>query len=431
MVNISFDLIFQFAINCIDLLICYRYMNTFFEKRRNEIWLILAGVLSVIISTYVNTYRILQLNIFWAITNVTVLSFLFRGTMKRKLLINSIFIFIGMISEPLTGMIILTVGNQDFHAVFVDSINIYTYYGMLLNEVFKVFVIALMGGYYKHKHIGFNYISARITVLFSVIPLVSSIIIYWLIRIIYKNNQSEDIKYYLVCVVILIYINILVFYILNIYVKNLNESIKKKIIARELIFKDQYYKKVEENQNEIRKIRHNIKNQQIGILELLENGRHGEAISAIEQIIEDISMVKKKVYSKNIIIDGILSSKIEENNSFIEVLVNVPETINIDVLDLSSVLGNILDNALESYNVNVSKPYIKVQIYFIKNMLYIEAENSVDSNRDKRLRTKKKDRINHGIGLRSIKEVALKYNGDVKIVSDNNIFRISVCLYLK
>lgn len=294
-----------------------------------------------------------------------------------------------------------------------------------------VFVIALMGGYYKHKHIGFNYISARITVLFSVIPLVSSIIIYWLIRIIYKNNQSEDIKYYLVCVVILIYINILVFYILNIYVKNLNESIKKKIIARELIFKDQYYKKVEENQNEIRKIRHNIKNQQIGILELLENGRHGEAISAIEQIIEDISMVKKKVYSKNIIIDGILSSKIEENNSFIEVLVNVPETINIDVLDLSSVLGNILDNALESYNVNVSKPYIKVQIYFIKNMLYIEAENSVDSNRDKRLRTKKKDRINHGIGLRSIKEVALKYNGDVKIVSDNNIFRISVCLYLK
>lgn len=85
MVNISFDLIFQLAINCIDLLICYRYMNTFFEKRRNEIWLILAGVLSVIISTYVNTYRILQLNIFWAITNVTVLSFLFRGTMKRKL----------------------------------------------------------------------------------------------------------------------------------------------------------------------------------------------------------------------------------------------------------------------------------------------------------------------------------------------------------
>lgn len=110
---------------------------------------------------------------------------------------------------------------------------------------------------------------------------------------------------------------------------------------------------------------------------------------------------------------------------------NVPETINIDVLDLSSVLGNILDNALESYNVNVLKPYIKIQIYYIKNMLYIEVENSVESNRDKRLRTKKKDRINHGIGVRSIKEVALKYNGDVNIVSDSNTFRISVCLYLK
>lgn len=431
MVNISFNLMFQLAINCVELQICYRYMNIFFEKRRKEIWLIIVGAFSVIISTYVNTYRILQLNIFWAITNVMILSFLFIGTLKRKLLINSIFIFIGMISEPLTGMMILAIGKQDFHTVFVDNINIYTYYGMILNEVFKIFVVALISGYYKHRHIKFNYISTRITVLFSVIPLVSSIIIYWLIRTIYKNNQSEDIKYYLVCVVILLYINVLVFYILNIYEKNLNESIKKRMVARELIFKDQYYRKLEENQNEIRKIRHNIKNQQIGILELLEDGRHGEAIRAIEQIIEDISMVKKKVYSKNIIIDGILSSKIEENNSSIEVSVNVPETINIDVLDLSSVLGNILDNALESYNVNVLKPYIKIQIYFIKNMLYIEVENSVDSNRDKRLRTKKKDRINHGIGVRSIKEVALKYNGDVNIVSNSNTFRISVCLYLK
>lgn len=303
---------FQFAINCVELQICYRYMNIFFEKRRKEIWLIIVGAFSVIISTYVNTYRILQLNIFWAITNVMILSFLFIGTLKRKLLINSIFIFIGMISEPLTGMMILAIGKQDFHTVFVDNINIYTYYGMILNEVFKIFVVVLISGYYKHRHIKFNYISTRITVLFSVIPLVSSIIIYWLIRTIYKNNQSKDIKYYLVCVVILLYINVLVFYILNIYVKNLNESIKKKMIARELIFKDQYYRKLEENQNEIRKIRHNIKNQQIGILELLEDGRHGEAIRAIEQIIEDISMVKKKVYSKNIIIDGILSSKIEE-----------------------------------------------------------------------------------------------------------------------
>lgn len=312
MVNISFNLMFQFAINCVELQICYRYMNIFFEKRRKEIWLIIVGAFSVIISTYVNTYRILQLNIFWAITNVMILSFLFIGTLKRKLLINSIFIFIGMISEPLTGMMILAIGKQDFHTVFVDNINIYTYYGMILNEVFKIFVVVLISGYYKHRHIKFNYISTRITVLFSVIPLVSSIIIYWLIRTIYKNNQSKDIKYYLVCVVILLYINVLVFYILNIYVKNLNESIKKKMIARELIFKDQYYRKLEENQNEIRKIRHNIKNQQIGILELLEDGRHGEAIRAIEQIIEDISMVKKKVYSKNIIIDGILSSKIEE-----------------------------------------------------------------------------------------------------------------------
>lgn len=38
---------------------------------------------------------------------------------------------------------------------------------------------------------------------------------------------------------------------------------------------------------------------------------------------------------------------------------------------------------------------------------------------------------NHGYGLKSVKEVVEKYNGTIEIKTDNNIFTITVVLYVE
>ena len=42
--------------------------------------------------------------------------------------------------------------------------------------------------------------------------------------------------------------------------------------------------------------------------------------------------------------------------------------------------------------------------------------------------TTKKDNQNHGFGLKSIDKIVKKYNGDIKISTNNNIFEINIIL---
>lgn len=44
--------------------------------------------------------------------------------------------------------------------------------------------------------------------------------------------------------------------------------------------------------------------------------------------------------------------------------------------------------------------------------------------------TSKKDKENHGYGLKSVNEAVEKYNGTVNINPDNDIFTVTVVLYI-
>lgn len=54
-------------------------------------------------------------------------------------------------------------------------------------------------------------------------------------------------------------------------------------------------------------------------------------------------------------------------------------------------------------------------------------ENKISENTGKKtFTTSKEDTVNHGFGLKSIKAIAEKYDGEIFISTDNGIFSISV-----
>ena len=62
------------------------------------------------------------------------------------------------------------------------------------------------------------------------------------------------------------------------------------------------------------------------------------------------------------------------------------------------------------------------------NFLVFNIQNYYEGktlNADK-LRTTKRDAINHGLGLKSIKLIAEKYNGSVSIDTSDNVFSLSI-----
>ena len=122
-----------------------------------------------------------------------------------------------------------------------------------------------------------------------------------------------------------------------------------------------------------------------------------------------------------------------ENGTKININVSIPSGLSFPSFDLTVILGNLIDNALEAVAFVDEDPFIDFRINCSKGLMIIKISNpykiAVNMENGKII-TSKKDTANHGIGLKSVKEALNKYNGITKIETDQNIFTITAALYL-
>ncbi len=102
-------------------------------------------------------------------------------------------------------------------------------------------------------------------------------------------------------------------------------------------------------------------------------------------------------------------------------------------IDIATIFGNALDNAIESVekNTDLTSRLIDVRIGKVNEMLIARFENpfthKIERNQSKFLSTKK-DMDNHGYGLQSIEMIVEKYNGDMDIKTENGVFVLTVII---
>ena len=144
----------------------------------------------------------------------------------------------------------------------------------------------------------------------------------------------------------------------------------------------------------------------------------------IQAIEEYLSSEREKLNAKtfyiktgNSVIDVIVNTK--QNialNRGINFIVNagVSEDLQISALDMSSMLGNLIDNAIEA-SINEQNPEINLNIKEKKNFLIIEISNNFTGEFDQNCNTTKKDKALHGIGMKSIRSTVQKYSGEFSI----------------
>ena len=108
---------------------------------------------------------------------------------------------------------------------------------------------------------------------------------------------------------------------------------------------------------------------------------------------------------------------------------------HLDTLDIYSLFGNALDNAIESVicEPEESKRIISMRIGPRNEFLCIHIENYV--RREVKLSgglpvTSKADKSYHGFGVLSIKRIVEKYHGSMSIRSDGNLFRLDILIPL-
>ena len=102
----------------------------------------------------------------------------------------------------------------------------------------------------------------------------------------------------------------------------------------------------------------------------------------------------------------------------------------IEAADISSLLSNLLDNAVEAAE-NCTDPYVKLDIFVHNVYLVFRVENSVCNavrSDTQRIGSTKEDRSLHGCGMDIIREIAEKYGGSFTWKSDNDRFIATVLM---
>lgn len=158
----------------------------------------------------------------------------------------------------------------------------------------------------------------------------------------------------------------------------------------------------------------------------LEAGEVDRALAYIEQLDNQLMNVDTLLKTGNVSLDAILSAKIAQakaENIAVTVKANVPDALTISDLELSIIIGNLLDNAIEACRTVTGERFIRIFISMKGTMLYFSMLNAAGAKKKKTgsLFATHKDGV-HGFGLRRAEAILEEHGGWVKYNSEDGAF---------
>lgn len=204
---------------------------------------------------------------------------------------------------------------------------------------------------------------------------------------------------------------------------------------------EEHMKDVERLYDGIRGMRHDMKNC-IADLEILmcrkreSAGDCGDEIrSYLDGLCAAMDGLDMKCSTGNPVTDVVISRKMrkmEEKNISFTCDFLFPEKLGISAFDISILLNNGLDNALEA-SEKEKDPSVRLTSYSKGNMFFIEIRNTFTGSlkRDDGgnvIQTSKSDTSIHGLGIKNMQSCAEKYYGTLRCESGDGEFLLAVML---
>ncbi|MDF2951396.1 MAG: Histidine kinase, gyrase and HSP90-like ATPase [Anaerocolumna sp.] len=266
-----------------------------------------------------------------------------------------------------------------------------------------------------------------------IMSFLAAVLVFDLIMIYPKSNQNDWIA--ILVVISLIIINILSYYIfITISARN-KEKFEYSLKELQLTEQEKSIKEIKASYEEVRKLRHDMKNYVQCAIALLHNEKAEEAKSYLESLLNNkMTFGNQVVFTDSDVLNAVLNSKISLcKQQGISVKYQVSGNVSaIAELDLSILLGNLLDNAIEAC-LNTDDRKIDLKIYEDRNYLIINIDNSIKESvlsKNPQLISTKEDKLKHGFGTLSIKDIVNQYNGMVNYYEENGHFISDIWLMI-
>ncbi len=412
--------------NLFSIAVNHRFMMAFFEHRRTKMGVCALSYLSYFVVTSL-LYLYVDIPILTLLANYGLyflISLNYKSHMLKRML-SSLYILIFCVMSEV--IIAACTGYFQF-SVFTEG-NYSNSLGAIAVPLIT-YVVALL--LYNFKSVRRYHNVKLSTWLASVLMPVVTFILNVLIVHSEDVTQTEVIA----ATILILLVNVTTFYLYDSLAANYIKLSEAAVLEKE---RELYFNQctmMQTSTNELRAFRHDIKNQMIGVSELIRAEKYEDAKELIGELSARLNTKSLFSTTGNIPVDSIINYKLQSVGNeqvHVEAEITVPAEFDMDISDCIVVLGNLLDNALCAVRqVEESKRYLKLKVVFDKGRLMIRCANPYVTEvkyENGKIVSVKANREEHGYGLKNIEKVAEKYNGYMNVDHSEGIFIVDVLLY--
>lgn len=404
--------------------IIYKLLTIFFGSRCSS--------RKVEIISYIGYYFIssllfflVRIPIIMMVSNVVMffcLTLNYDSTFKKRLIFSFLTFIILSCVEVMVSII-----TQNFDMSMFANSEFDSVVGMFLIRIVSILVVTIISVF---KNVKGDMPIPTFYWLGTILISVSSFIL--LIMLFQNGNFGQTSEVVLAFVILAINFMVIIMY------ENLYKAFASK--SEKLLLEEQnkaYEKQLEimeQSRRATQIIRHDMKNHMISLKNLCLKKDNDNLSEYFDNIISKVSSDNVYSNSGNYVIDSILNFKLQDVNSIgvkPEVTIAIPEEIEFSSYEMTIILGNLMDNAIEALRECKGERILSIKIKYSKKNIIISFVNSFTGQgkvEDGVFITTKSDAKNHGIGLKSVEETVRKNHGHLDFQQDNGYFKVTIVL---
>lgn len=427
----------ELALICgFEIWLLQKFVNAFLNVK-NKVWVNRINILITIITlVLINNYHNPTINL--ACVPIIYCVFLiinYSGTIVNSIILGIGFYVLAMVSEFFVLVVFSLTSYHDLELILNNELS-----GLSLTLLAKVitFIIVMTIERNCNKH---DYIETKKHIFGAllVLPIATMIL---LIAIFYADIHISEKNRILLSIgtILILLANVFMFYLFDQLVLNMEKIRKVERLYMKNKTENMHYQQIEETNEKHRELLHDIKKYIQTAVDMIASSEITKAIQIFEELDIKIMGISKIRYCNHKVVNAIFREKkrIAEEVGC-RYCVNLPLDLDMGIMndiDTISIIGNLMDNAIEATSTLRDKGFIEVQMNMVNEgyFLLLEVKNNFLNSpvlNERGYVTSKQNKKEHGIGIHMVEKIVKKYGGNIKIDVINNEFIISIMLQVR
>ena len=225
------------------------------------------------------------------------------------------------------------------------------------------------------------------------------------------------------------------YYMTSLFIKE-SQMQKLRLLHEQTQNQMDLYQSMKKRYEQQRRFSHDYKNQLNCIQGMIESGQTQEVLEYISGLTGNFRQSEMYVNTNHAVVNVMLNQKYQEASDkgiVMTILSGNLSGLTISEEDIVTLLGNLLDNAIEACEKLNENKVIQFKMVLEEEQLVLSIRNPIKNAvqiKDNQIVTSKRDKSRHGIGLLNVDSVIRKNNGTSVLKCEDGWFTFSAMIPL-